>query len=157
MSEQVIQPFYTRILSTLLFVLLPVACLVWFGSSLNNLISDLINMRNIITFDKGAMYVLGAGVGALSLAVAVVYTAIYQRKVSFSIEKVLIKIALIAMVVMFVLPQIAHLSVNRIIDDNSYQECEPLSYRWMLYKKYVFTQDEETCINLVTEKSLNNR
>jgi hypothetical protein len=114
-------------------------------------------MNNVITFNKGAMYVLGAGAGALSLSVAVVYTAIYQRKVSFSVEKVLIKIALIAMVVMFVLPQIAHLSVNRIIDDNSYQECEPLSYRWMLYKKYVFTQDEETCINLVTEKSLNNR
>ncbi|MBQ0732298.1 MAG: hypothetical protein KBT75_16480 [Oleispira antarctica] len=157
MNDEVLQPFHIRILSVVFFVSFSVGSLVWFGSSLNNLVSDLINMRNIITFDKGAMYVLGAGVGALSLSVAVVYAAIYQRKVSFSIEKVLIKIALIAVVVMFVLPQIAHVLVNRIIDDNSYQECKPLSYRWMLYKKYVFTQDEETCINLVAEKALNDR
>jgi hypothetical protein len=156
-NDQVVQPFYSRILSVVFFLSMSIGSLIWFGSSIQNLISDLINMNNVITFDKGAMYVLGAGVGALSLSVAVVYTAIYQRRVSFSVEKVLIKIALIAVVVMFVLPQIAHLSVNRIIDDNSYQECEPLSYRWMLYKKYVFTQDEETCINLVAEKALNNR
>lgn len=157
MNEQVVQPFYIRIFGVLLFVLFPIAGLVWFGSNIENLIFDLINMNNVITFDKGAMYVLGGGSGALSLSVAVVYTAIYQRKVSFSVEKVLIKIALIAVVVMFVFPQVAHLSVNQIINYNSYQECEPLSYRWMLYKKYVFTQDEETCINLVAEKYLNNR
>jgi len=156
MSEQVVQPFYIRVFSVLLFVLLPIACLAWFGSSLTSLIFDLINMRNIITFDKGSMYMLGAGVGVLSLAIAVVYTAIYQRKVSFSVEKVLIKIALIAMVVMFVLPQVAHLSIDHVISDNSYLECEPLSHRGLRYSEYVFTQDEQTCINLVAEKALNS-
>ena len=156
MSEQVIQPFYTRILSTLLFVLLPVACLVWFGSSLNNLVSDLMNMSNIITFDKGSMYMLGAGVGALSFSVIVVYSAIFQRKVSFSVEKLVIKIALISIVVMFVLPHAAHFLINNVISDNGYQECEPLSHRGLRYSKYVFTQDEEICINLVAEKALNS-
>lgn len=157
MNEQVVQPLYIRIFSVLLFVLLPIACLAWFGSSLNQLVSDLMNMRNIITFDKGSMYMLGAGVGILSFSVVVVYSAIYQRKVSFSVEKVVIKIALICLVVMFVLPQVAHFSINNVISDNGYQECEPLSHRGLRYNKYVFTQDEETCINLVAEKSLNNR
>ena len=87
------------------FLSLSVGSLAWFGSSLNDLVSDLMNMRNIITFDKGSMYMLGAGVGALSFSVIVVYSAIFQRKVSFSVEKLVIKIALISIVVMFVLPQ----------------------------------------------------
>ena len=157
MNEQLVQPFHVRIFSVLLFVLLPIACLVWFGSSLNDLVSDLMNMRNIITFDKGSMYMLGAGVGTLSFSVAVVYSAIFQRKVSFSVEKLVIKIALISIVVMFVLPQAAHLLINNVISDKGYQECVPLSHRGLRYDEYVFTQNEETCINLVAEKSLNKR
>ena len=72
-------------------------------------------------------------------------------------EKLVIKIALISIVVMFVLPHAAHFLIDNVISDNGYQECEPLSHRGLRYSKYVFTQDEETCINLVAEKALNNR
>lgn len=157
MNGEVVQPFYIRILSVVFFVSFSVGSLAWFGSSLNDLVSDLMNMSNIITFDKGSMYMLGTGVGALSFSVAVIYSAIFQRKVSFSVEKLVIKIALISIVVMFVLPHAAHLLINNVISDNGYQECEPLSHRGLRYSKYVFTQDEETCINLVAEKALNNR
>jgi hypothetical protein len=63
-NDQVVQPFYSRILSVVFFLSMSIGSLIWFGSSIQNLISDLINMNNVITFDKGAMYVLGAGVGS---------------------------------------------------------------------------------------------
>lgn len=72
------------------------------------LISELTSDSDILTFDKGAFYLFGVGLGLLVLVLAIIYSRIVNNKLPDVIHK-LIFISLISTVVLiFLLPQVMH-------------------------------------------------
>ena len=141
-----------RIFNALFFCTATISSLTWFAISLFNLITEINNRNPVIEFDKGAMYMFGVGMGLLFLSIGVVTRGVLLKKMSPKRESVLLKGTIIGMVIMIALPQIVHYSVNRIINRDNYFVCEAMSYRWVMYKKYVYTDSQGTCGSLVEGK-----
>lgn len=151
MMDKVKPSLPERLLGSSLFLTLSIAGMVWFILSVSSSVSGVINLDPVLTFNKGAMYLLGASIAAFSLFIGVAYHSIFLRKVSGKVEKVLIKSAVFGIVIMVFVPQIAHYSVSRIVLERQYIECHQAEYSWLLYKKYVYTKNQDICQNLATE------
>lgn len=138
-----------RIFGPLFFSMLAMLSVIWFFGSMVALVSDLMDSQPVITFNKGAMYMFGAGISLTFLSVGVIYNSLYSRKVPENLESILIRGAIIGLVIMCTFPQVTHFSINIIIEKRQYVSCEEAEYRWLLYKKYVYTKSHNTCSQLV--------
>lgn len=139
-----------RFLGSFLFLTLSIAGTVWFILSASSSVSDVISSDPVITFNKGAMYMLGASIAVFSLFIGVAYHSIFLRKVPEKVEKVLIRGAVIGILIMILVPQVTHFAVGRIVHERQYVECHQVEYSWLLYKKYVYTKNQDVCQNLAT-------
>lgn len=146
-----------RVFGPLLFLLLTGLAFSLFFLGMVALVSGLTAESTVISFNKGAMYMLGAGVGALCLSIGVVYHSLYSRKVPENLEKILIKGAIIGIIIMFVFPHAVHFSVSGIVETRKYVRCKEAEYRWLLYKKYVYTETQGACAALVNSKESASR
>ncbi|KKO47542.1 hypothetical protein VT06_16510 [Arsukibacterium sp. MJ3] len=142
-----------RFLGASLFFVLSVASIVWFILSASSSVSDIISSDPVLNFDKGAMYMLGGSIGAFSLFIGVAYHSIFSRKVPEKVEKTLIRGAIFGVLIMILVPQVTHFGIGRIVHERQYIECHQVEYRWLLYKKYVYTKNQDVCQNLATEIS----
>jgi len=140
-----------RFLGASLFLTLSMAGIVWFILSAFSSVSDVISSDPVLTFNKGAMYMLGASIATSSLFIGVAYHSIFLRKVSGKAEKTLIRGAIFGVLIMILVPQVTHFAVGRIVHERQYIECHQAEYSWLLYKKYVYTKNQEACHNLVKE------
>lgn len=140
-----------RFLGSFLFLTLSIVGTVWFILSASSSVSDVISSDPVITFNKGAMYMLGASIAAFSLFIGVAYHSIFLRKVPEKVEKVLIRGAVIGILIMILVPQVTHFGISRIVHERQYIECHQAEYSWLLYKKYVYTKTQEVCQNIAKE------
>jgi len=144
----------TRLSGFSFFTLLTIACFTWFIWSTFNLISQIQNGSSVITFDKGSMYMLGAGIGLAILTLGGLYQGVMRLKFSPKQEMVIRNGVVSSIIVIFVFPQVAHYSVSEIMKERNYYRCEKMSYRWLLYKKLIYTDNFRTCESLVREKQI---
>lgn len=142
---------FERSLSAFLFFAFSMASIIWFILSALGSVLGVINSDPILYFNKGAMYMLGVSIGGFSLSIGVAYHSIFLRKVPEKVEETLMRGAAIGVLIMIILPQVAHFVVNRIVHDRQYIECHQAEYSWLLYKKFVYTKNQDVCQNLVTE------
>ncbi len=157
MNDEENPSLFTRIFGVLLFVSMAIFGPIWFFVSITASISALIDSQAVITFNKGAMYMLGGGISASFFSVGAVYFILYSRKVPEKIEPILIKGVIVGLLIMFIFPQIAHFSISKIIEKRKYIVCEAVSYRWLMYKNYAYTKSQEECAELVNQKEITNR
>lgn len=141
----------TRITGPLLFSILTISSFTWFFFDIVVLFREFGNASLIITFGKGAMYMLGVSIGAFFLTVGVSYHGFTGKKVSESIERILMMGVIVGIIVMVALPQITHYYVNGVIERRGYIACEEANYSWLLYKKYVYTNNNSTCEQLLSD------
>lgn len=151
MTGEVKPSLLERFLGSFLLLTLSIASIVWFILSLSSSVCDVINSNPALTFNKGAMYMLGASITVFLLFIGVAYHSIFLRKVPEKVEKTLVRGAVIGVVIMILLPQVTHFGINRIIHDRHYIECHQAGHSWLLHKKYVYTKNQDVCQNLVTE------
>lgn len=153
MTHEVKSSLMERVFGAFLFFALSIASIVWFISSASSSVSEVISSDPILTFNKGAMYMLGASIGAFSLSVGVAYHSIFSRKVPERIETILTRVVIFGVLIMVLLPQITHFGIGRIVEKRQYIECHQAEYSWLLYKKYVYAKNQDFCQNLVAEIS----
>ncbi|MCR6650092.1 MAG: hypothetical protein NVV73_00725 [Cellvibrionaceae bacterium] len=146
-----------RFLSAFLFFAFSIASIIWFSLSAFYSVLGVINSDPILYFNKGAMYMLGVSIGGISLSIGVAYHSIFLQKVPEKVEKALVTGAAIGVLVMIILPQVAHFGVSRIMHGRQYIECQKAEYRWLLYKKFVYTKNQDVCQNLVAEITKRSR
>lgn len=142
----------TRILSFAFLLILTVSFFVWFAISTFGLISDIESNSAVIAFDKGVIYVFGGVLGLSGLLFAAVYQGILEKKLSKKGERTLTRLIIASIVVMFVLPHIVHHYIENIADNKEYQVCEIMTYQWIFYEKYYYTDTPETCRKLALAK-----
>ncbi len=108
MTGEVKTSLTERFLGAFLFFSLSIASIVWFIFSASSSFSEIISSDPVLIFNKGAMYMLGASIGAFSLSIGVAYHNIFFRKVPEKIEKILMRGAICGVLIMILVPQIAH-------------------------------------------------
>ncbi len=151
MTGEVKSSLAERFFGTFLFFTLAIASIVWFILSASSSVSEVIRSDPVLIFNKGAMYMLGTSIGAFSLSIGVAYHSIFSRKVPEKIEKILMRGAIFGILIMILVPQIAHFGIDKIVHKRQYTECHQAEYSWLLYKKYVYTKNQDVCQKLATE------
>jgi hypothetical protein len=137
-----------------LFFVLTTACFVWFAWSAYSIVDSISSKADVVYFDKGSLYMLGAGIGLASLTLAILYEGILRRNLTSKITMVITRSALIGVSLMFILPHVLHYLASTYLTDENYVVCDEASYQWLLYKKLVYTTNQLTCEVLVQEKEI---
>ena len=138
-----------RTLSITFFSIGTLSALVWFFVSLIGVITLFRLNKPVITFDKGAMYMLGVGLGLLLLTITGFIQGVLKKKLSHRAEILFKRGIIVSVMLMLVTPQLAHYLVANSAQQRHYDICKAASYRWFLYSKFYYTQNEMTCNQLL--------
>jgi hypothetical protein len=137
-----------------LFLLLTAACFFWFSWSAYDIVNSISSKAHAVYFDKGSLYMFGAGIGLASLTFAIFYEGILRRKLTNKITKGITRSALVGISLMFILPQVLHYLASTYLEKDRYVICDEMSYQWLLYKKIVYTTNQLRCETLIQEKEI---
>lgn len=137
-----------------LFFLVTAVCFIWFSWSVYDIINSISSKAQAVYFNKGSLYMLGAGIGLASLTFAIFYEGILRRNLTSKITRGIARSALMGVSLMFILPHILHYLASTYLEEERYVVCDEMSYQWLLYKKLVFTTNQHTCEALVQEKEI---
>lgn len=143
-----------RFLSVAFFLVLALAALAWFIVSVSELVSDLLFGRSVVSFDKGAIYMLGAGLAGLLFAIGGVMQGLLRKNLTPKIEVLFTKALMFSLILMFGFPHVAHYVVASYTQQKNYRLCSDATYQWLLYSKLYYTSSSEACNELVKEKEI---
>ena len=104
------------------------------------LVTELSNQAELITFEKGSFYLFGVGTGLLLLAFGLIYSKLFNKEISKSLNVLLSRLVIGAVILTFILPQIIHYSVANYLENEGYQVCEEKSRRWLHNVTIVYTK-----------------
>ena len=137
-----------------LFLLVTMACFIWFFWSVYDIVDSIFSKAHTVYFDKGSLYMFGAGIGLASLTFTIFYEGLLGRNLTNKITRGITRSASIGVSLMFILPHIFHYLASTYLEEKQYVVCDEMSYQWLLYKKLVYTDNQETCEFLVQEKKI---
>lgn len=143
-----------RILSVSFFSILTLAALTWFFISITELISKFRLGDPVVGFDKGSMYMLGCGLGLLLLSIGGVMQGILGLELTRKMEALFTRGIVISLLLMFAFPQLTHYLVDEYAHKQHYSICSDVTYRWLLYGKFYYTESKIACDKLVNEKEI---
>jgi len=103
-----------------LFILLTGACFVWFSLSAYDIVDSISSKAHTVYFDKGSLYMFGAGIGLASLTFAIFYEGILRRKLTNKITKGITRSALAGISLMFILPHALHSLASTYLEEERY-------------------------------------
>ena len=132
-----------RIFTPLIFIIGSAAALFWFFYRTYCLFGR--NLTEIVVFDKGSFYMLGVGGGLAVLSFVTIQEGWLNRPLSKSQSKLLTKLAILSIVLVFMLPHIVHYVANNYLQNQGYSVCEKASHRWLFVRDIVYIQDSVTC------------
>lgn len=138
------------------FALFAIGALFAFGYYTFDVSIGLISKKDIIEFNKGAMYMLGVGLGAGLLVIFMIYE-LTGREISSSYNKRATKIALISIGLIFLYPQIADYIVSSKVGSMDYIFCEDQSYRWLHVQNKVYGINADACNYVEVDKKTKTR
>lgn len=148
-----------KCVTVIVFSMFAICSLLAFGYYAFDVTISLMSKKEIIEFNKGAMYMLGVGLGSGLLVIFMIHE-LTGKKISNSYNKKATKFALISIGLIFVFPQVADYIVSSKIGKMDYVFCEEKSYRWLHAQNNVYGVSADTCSNInVNEitKSSNGR
>ena len=134
------------------FISMSLGALIWFGIDAIFIIRQLISMPLSISFDKGAFYMLGIGIGLGALVIYMILEVWKKKPPSDRLTRRIVKTALFGVAIMFLLPQVAHYSIAHYLEKRGYEICHKVSYQWLHYQNIVFTNDQKTCSEVANKK-----
>ncbi|NOQ78393.1 MAG: hypothetical protein GQ546_03225 [Gammaproteobacteria bacterium] len=141
----------SRYATVFVFALISIGALIAFGYYALDVVLGLIYREDIIEFNKGAMYMLGAGLSAGLLTFFMVHE-LKGREVSKSYNKKATRLAMIFIGFIFLFPQLVDYVISYKVRDIDYIFCENRSYQWLHAQNKVFGINDEACENFKTNK-----
>ncbi len=139
----------TKCITVIVFALFSLCALLAFGYYVYDVSISLITKKEVIEFNKGAMYMLGVGLGAGILVIFMVHE-LTGKIISNSYNKKATRIAFISIGLIFTFPQLAGYLVNSKIRDMNYVFCEEKSYRWLHAQNRVYGINIDACRSVKT-------
>lgn len=132
-----------RIATPLFLLLLGATAMAWFVYRVCALFNN--ESSPIITFDKGSYYLLGAGVGLLSLAYMTIKQFWLKSPLTQQQSSLFSRIAIAGVITMFVFPHIAHFAADKYLEQHGYTVCEEASHQWLFVRDIVYVQPTVEC------------
>lgn len=154
MSEPDNPAVFARFGGFFLFFIMVMGCFSWFIWSSYNIVIQLMSTPEVVYFDKGSLYMLGAGIGLGALTFAIFYEGILRRTLTKQITKIITRSALVGISLMFILPHLLFYPADQYLTEKGYVVCDKVSYQWLLYRKLVYTNNQYACEVLVREKEI---
>lgn len=152
MNDEQNPPILVRLLSVGFFLVFALAALAWFIFSASELISALLSGRPVVGFDKGSMYMLGAGIGGLLFVIGGVMQGLLRKNLTPKAEALFTKSLIFSLILMFGFPHTAHYVVVSYTQQKNYKICSHATYRWLLYSKFYYTKNSMVCNELAEQK-----
>jgi len=143
-----------RFLSVGFFLILTLSALAWFVVSIIGLAFQFRMNDAVVGFDKGSMYMLGAGLGLLLLTIGGVMQGLIGKELTPKQEALFAKGLISSLILMVTFPQLTHYIVANYAQKQNYIVCKNATYRWLLYSKIYYVKNETACIELVNEKEI---
>ena len=143
-----------RFLSVAFFLILALSSLTWFTVSIVGFISQFIVNDSVIEFDKGAMYMLGAGLSCLLLTAGGIVQGLLGKTLTPKMLSLFTRGIVGSLILMFGFPQLTHYVVANYAQQRNYSVCSDATYRWLLYSKFYYTKNKLSCDELVRKKEI---
>lgn len=152
MEDRVRPGITARIFAPLIFIVgAPVALSVFLFQGLQ-LIAHWTD--EALLFDKGAFYLLGVGLGMLSLAIATVQEGWFDRTLSQKKSTLLTRLALVGMALIPIAPNVAHFVTNQMLTSDGYVVCEKASHQWRFVRDIVYVKSSVECSSSLRDELL---
>lgn len=127
--------------------ILAVGGLFWFAVHSAQLFVGLAQRTDVINFDKGAMYMLGGGMGLIGLVAMRAPAVFVGKRMPEAIEKWILKGLLAGVILMFTLPHLVHAGISATLKNRDYVICEELTTRWLMHVTFVYADSPERCLD----------
>lgn len=124
-----------------LFSLCSLLAFIYFSYEVSK---SLLLKEALIEFNKGAMYILGVGLGSGLLVIFMIHE-LTGREISHSYNKKATRFAVMSLVLMFMFPVVADYIVSSKINRMGYVFCDTKSYQWLHVKNKVYGADVDMC------------
>ena len=135
-----------------LLILFTMGALLYFFYVAGIMVHSIVTLPDHISFDKGAFYLLGAGVGLSALIIAGIYESCLGKILSKKVSGIITKAALVGFLTMFALPHVAHYLTDRFLKKEGYQICREASRQWLHSKTVVYVKNSDICIQLIEKE-----
>lgn len=99
----------------------------------------------VVLFDKGSYYMLGVGIGLLSLAFVTITEFWGGKPITNKQNRMLTKLAISGVVLLFLVPHIAHFITDKYLEKHGYFVCEEASHQWLFVRDIVYVQPSIEC------------
>ena len=147
-------PLLPLLAGCLAFFLMSLGFFWDFVSHFSQLIEQFESNARLIDFNKGSFYGLGGGISMAALT----YGILHQNLFKFSLDsrffnKTIPAVMVYGVFIMILLPQIAHYSLEYILEKRGYMICDTHSVQWSMYRSYYYVSDVDTCTNLIESKN----
>lgn len=131
--------------------------LIWFVNHILELTSGILRWEPVIDFDKGAMYILGCGIGLIALLVSLIAKAFLGKDLPEAALSWIGTALWAGVLIALILPHLVHWGVWTTLKGRDYVVCRELSSRWLRHVTFVYADSPERCLEeLMTRRCQGN-
>lgn len=134
---------FNKVVGPPLFLAGGFAASLWFFYRVIFLIQNI--SEPSIVFDKGSYYMLGVGVGLLSLGFVTAIEFWGGKPITNKQNAVFSKLVMSGIVLLFVVPHATHFTVDKYLENHGYSVCEEASNQWLFVRDIVYIQPSIEC------------
>ncbi len=132
-----------RIIGPPLFLVGGISATLWFFYRLIFLLQNL--SAPIVLFDKGSYYMLGVGIGLLSLGLVAAIEFWGGKPITSKQNFIFSRLAISGVILLFVVPHVAHFAADKYLKRHGYSVCEEASHQWLFVRDIVYIADSIEC------------
>lgn len=134
---------FNRIIGPPLFLIGGFSAALWFFYRVVVLFQSI--SAPTVVFDKGSYYMLGVGIGLLSLGIVITIEFWGGKPITDRQNSIFSKLAISGVVLLFVVPHASHFIVDNYLKNNDYVVCEEASHQWLFVRNIVYIQPSVEC------------
>ena len=136
------------------FTILSVISLAWFVASAVNVWNQINSTAAVITLEKGALYLFGAGFALAVLTYAMVYEGILRRPLTKSVARLFSSLLIGSLLLTFGLPPVAGHVVDETLEARGYQVCDLKSRQWPIFRDVVYAATAGLCEAMLRDNKI---
>lgn len=134
---------FNKIIGPTLFLVGGFSALIWFFYRIIFLIQNL--SEPFILFDKGSYYMLGVGIGLLSLGFVTAIEFWGKKPITTKQSTIFSRLTISAIILAFLVPHTAHFTTDYYLEKQGYSVCEEASSQWLFIRDIAYIQSSVEC------------
>ena len=139
-----------RVIGPPLFFFGGISATVWFFCRAIFLLQNL--SAPMVLFDKGSYYMLGVGIGLLSLGFVTAIEFWCGKPITSRQNIIFSRLAISGVILLFVVPHVAHFAADKYLNRHGYTVCEEASHQWLFVRDIVYVLPSVECSADLKEK-----